>query len=160
MTEKRREFLFRMGAGGLLLTPLAAMLSACGGSDWPDGMVEIKWDRDTCVRCSMAISDRRFAAEICGGPRKQAFKFDDIGCMLFWMRDKMHDHPWMAGNEARFWVGEVGNSAERMRWLDPRVAHYVEKTSPMGYNYGAVSAATENSLDFESMRRHVLAMGR
>jgi copper chaperone NosL len=29
---------------------------------WPDGMVEIKWDRDTCPRCSMVISDRRFAA--------------------------------------------------------------------------------------------------
>jgi len=62
----RRRFL----AAGFALTPLAAALSACGKDEgWPEGMHPIKWDRDTCVRCSMVISDRRFAAEMRGGPK-------------------------------------------------------------------------------------------
>ena len=82
----RRDFLGRLGAGGLLLTPLAAALTGCGNKgNWPDGMAEIKWDRDTCVRCSMVISDRRFAAELRGGPDNTVFKFDDPGCLAFWL---------------------------------------------------------------------------
>ena len=55
----RRHFL----AAGVALTPLASLLSACAAKgDWPEGMQEIKWDRDTCMRCAMAVSDRRFAA--------------------------------------------------------------------------------------------------
>jgi hypothetical protein len=89
----RRRFII----AGFALTPLAAALSACGKSGaWPEGMAEIKWDRDTCVRCSMVISDRRFAAEMRGGEKNTVFKFDDIGCAVFWMRDKAGDFPWMA----------------------------------------------------------------
>ena len=82
--SERRQFLSRLGIGGLLLTPLAATLSGCKKDNWPDSMVEIKWDRDTCVRCSMVISDRRFAAQLRGGPENTAFKFDDPGCLAFW----------------------------------------------------------------------------
>ena len=72
----RRHFLTL--TGGLLLAPLAG----CGRQGhWPEGMAEIKWDRDTCVRCSMVISDRRFAAEMRGGEKNTVFKFDDISCL-------------------------------------------------------------------------------
>ena len=80
--------------GGFALTPLALALSACGKSGWPEGMVEIKWDRDTCVRCSMVISDRRFAAQMRGGPKNMVFKFDDIGCVIFWLKDNLKTYPW------------------------------------------------------------------
>ena len=39
------------------------LLGACGG-DPPTGAVEITWDRDVCEHCSMAISDRRYAAQV------------------------------------------------------------------------------------------------
>lgn len=84
----RRQFLGRLGISGLLLTPLAAALSGCRKNAWPEDMVEIKWDRDTCARCSMVISDRRFAGEIRGGPDNTVFKFDDPGCLAFWLRKK------------------------------------------------------------------------
>ena len=88
----RRRFLAAATTRALALTPIAAALSACGSQgEWPEGMAEIKWDRDTCVRCSMAISDRRFAAEMRGGEKNIVFKFDDIGCVVFWMRDKAKD---------------------------------------------------------------------
>jgi hypothetical protein len=152
----RRRFI----AAGLALTPLAAALSACGKSGaWPEGMAEIKWDRDTCVRCSMVISDRRFAAELRGGEKNIVFKFDDIGCAVFWLRDKAKDYPWMAEPATRLWVSEISGSGEK--WLEARKAKYTGgKMSPMGYNQAAVAFAEAGSFDFEEMRQHVLAKGK
>ena len=111
----RRDFLGRLTVGGLTLTPLALALSACGKSEWPEGMAEIKWDRETCPRCSMAISDRRFAAQLRGGPKDMVVKFDDIGCAVFWMRDKQKDYPWLMDVATRFWVADVGGTGETMQ---------------------------------------------
>jgi len=158
--SSRRHFLGQLAGSACLLTPLAAALSACGKADLPDGMVEIKWDRDTCTRCSMAISDRRFACEVRGGPKNQAFKFDDIGCLVIWLRDKKAEYPWLAESATRYWVADLGNKAEIMKWLDPRQAHYITKTSPMAYNFGAAAYPQMGSMDFESMRQHVLAKGK
>ena len=155
----RRRFI-AAAVHGLALSPLAAALSACGkAGSWPEGMAEIKWDRDTCVRCSMVISDRRFAAEIRGGEKNIVFKFDDIGCAVFWLRDKTKDYPWMAEPATRFWVAEVSGSGEK--WLEARKAKYTGgKLSPMGYNQAAVAFAEAGSFDFEEMRQHVLAKGK
>ena len=30
----------------------------------------------------------RFAGQIRGGPKDTVFKFDDVGCLVFWLRDK------------------------------------------------------------------------
>ncbi len=152
----RRRFI----AAGLSLTPLAAALAACGKTgEWPDGMAEIKWDRDTCMRCSMAISDRRFAAQLRGGEKNVALKFDDIGCAVIWMRDKQSDFPWMTEAATRFWVADVSGMGDK--WLDARKAKYVGgRISPMGYNYGAIAYAEAGAADFEEMRQHVLAKGK
>ena len=61
---------------------LGAVLAGCSGEPLT-GPVEIKWDRDVCVRCSMVISDRHFAAQI-RDPMKKVLKFDDFGCAIFW----------------------------------------------------------------------------
>lgn len=153
----RRKFL----ALGLVMTPLAAALSACGkNSKLPEGMQEIKWDRDACVRCSMVISDRRFAAEMRGGPKKTVFKFDDIGCAAFWMRDKIAEYPWMKDAATMLWVADLNSQGGDVRWLEARAAHYVSKTSPMGYNQGAVAYPQAGSMDFPTMLEHVLAKGK
>ena len=157
---ERRSFLGRMLVGSFMLTPLAAALSGCSKSGWPEGMVEIKWDRDTCPRCSMVISDRRFAAELRGGPKDTAIKFDDIGCMTFWIRDKLKDMPWLADATTRMWVADSTSKGKEVTWLDPRKAQFITKTSPMGYNFGAVTYPQMGSMDFESMRQHVLAKGK
>jgi len=153
----RRRFL----AAGLVLTPLAAALSACGRDDrWPEGMYPIKWDRDTCVRCNMVISDRRFAAEMRGGPKDTVFKFDDIGCAMFWLRDKAKDYPWITEAATRLWVADVGSKGNEVAWLDARTASYAGRTSPMGYNFGASAHAQPGAVDFQTMREHVLAKGK
>ena len=158
---ERRRFLGQLAATGFLLTPLAAALSGCNKDNWPDGMAEIKWDRDTCARCSMVISDRRFAVQLRGGPDEAVFKFDDIGCMVFWLNEKADKYPWLADAGTRFWVADfTSKSREEMRWLDAKRAFYMTKNSPMGYNFAAVSTPMPGSLDFSDMRQHTLAKGK
>jgi nitrous oxide reductase accessory protein NosL len=154
----RRSFLKDAAAAGLVLTPLAAsLLAACGHGDLPAGMVAVKWDRDTCTRCGMVLSDRRFAAQVRGGPQDASFKFDDIGCATFWLEAQ----PWGRQAATRIWVADVGNRGDTVRWLEAKAAQYVGgKASPMGYNFGAVAMAEAGAVDFETMRQHVLSMGR
>ncbi|MBL8420486.1 MAG: twin-arginine translocation signal domain-containing protein [Dechloromonas sp.] len=156
----RRDFLGRLTVGGLTLTPLALTLSACGKSEWPEGMAEIKWDRETCPRCSMVISDRRFAAQLRGGPKDMVVKFDDIGCFTFWISDNRKAHPWLDDPATCMWVADVTSKGKEVIWLDPRKAQYITRTSPMGYNFGAVADPQTGSLDFAGMRQHVLAKGK
>jgi len=158
----RRQFIGRLGLGGLLLTPLAAALSGCGSKGgWPNGMAEIKWDRDTCARCSMVISDRRFAGQVRGGPESTVFKFDDPGCLAFWLKEKADKYPWLADAGTRMWVADFNSkSRDEMVWLDPRRAYYVTRTSPMGYNFAAVAAPLAGAIDFTDMRQHALAKGK
>ena len=157
---ERRQFLGRLAVGGFLLTPLAAALSGCKADGWPEGMAEIKWDRDTCVRCSMVISDRRFAAQVRGGPKDTVYKFDDIGCLIFWLRDKVADQPWLAEPATKMWVADMSSKGQDVKWLDPRQANYLGRHSPMGYNFAATAHQQAGSQDFASMREHVLARGR
>jgi len=156
----RRQFIGRLGLGGLLLTPLAAALSGCQKDGWPEGMAEIKWDRESCQRCSMVISDRRFAAEIRGGPKDMVIKFDDIGCLTFWIRENLQKYPWLTEIATHMWVADSTSKGNDVKWLDPRKAQFVTRNSPMGYNFGAVAYPQMGSLDFESMRQHVLAKGK
>ncbi len=137
--------------------PLASLLAACSHSGLPEGMVEVKWDRDTCERCGMVLSDRRFAAQLRGGPKDASFKFDDIGCAVFWLKAQ----PWGGDAATRIWVTDVASRGDGVQWLDARRAQYAGgRTSPMGYNFGAVAVAQAGSLDFETMRQHVLAKGK
>jgi nitrous oxide reductase accessory protein NosL len=149
----RRRFL----VAGFAMAPLAGMLAACGRKgDWPEGMQEIKWDRDTCVVCNMVISDRRFAGEMRGGPKNIVFKFDDPGCVALWLDDKAATYPWIRDPATRLWLADVNSRGQNVTWLDGRKAQYVTKTSPMGFNFGAVAHAQAGSVDFPTMCEHVV----
>jgi hypothetical protein len=154
----RRDFL-KTAAGGLVLLGGACVSGCSKASGWPDAMAEIKWDRDTCARCKMVISDRRYAAELRGGPKDEALKFDDIGCAVIWARNLA----WAEDPKTRFWVASsVGQAQDGgPLWLDARQARYLAgKSSPMGYGFGAVVASGADAVDFATMRNRVFAEGR
>lgn len=133
---------FLLGATLLLL-----VLEACSREP-ATGPVEIKWDRDTCTRCSMAISDRNYAAEVRGGPKKKAFKFDDIGCAIHWLKDQ----PWGSDPATEIWVADYRSG----KWLDARAAHYIAgKTTPMAYGFGATNEAISGSISFDEVRKQL-----
>ena len=139
-------------AHGVALTPLASLLlAACGKKgNWPEGMQPFKWDRDTCMRCKMIISDRRFPVQIKGGPKNLALKFDDMGCAATWRIEKIEQYPWMTHADTKFWVADYSTNGET--WLNALNAHYLSgKTSPMGYNYAAFKDPQPGSIDFAAM---------
>ena len=159
--QQRRILIGRLGLGSLLLTPLVTTLSACGRGNWPADMVEIKWDRDTCARCSMVIADRRFACQLRGGPEHTVFKFDDPGCLAFWLREKADKYPWMEEAVTHIWIADFASkNRDEMKWLAPERARFITRSSPMGYNFAAVSMSMPGSLDFTEMRQQVLVKGR
>lgn len=114
-----------------------------------DGPAEVKWDRDTCRGCGMVLSEHDFAAEVRGGPKDELQKFDDVGCALTWLAKQ----PWGFDASTRIWVAKVDDGT----WLDARTARYVEgKTSPMGFNFGAVEPG-QAGLSFDELKAKVLA---
>ncbi|MBZ0106038.1 MAG: protein NosL [Sulfuricella denitrificans] len=140
--------LFRLAAIALFLSLVAACHKEPG-----TGPVEVKWDRDTCVRCSMALSDKRYAAQVRGGPKHQAYKFDDFGCVMFWLKDKS----WANDPATEIWVMDMRSN----KWIEARKAFYLpNKMTPMAYGLGAVALPEPGSMNYEDARKQVLAKGK
>jgi len=100
-----------------------------------NGAAKMHWDRDMCERCKMAISERKFAAQIIDPKTYKVYKFDDIGCAILWMEE---EHiPWKA--KAVIWVTDAKNG----KWIDARQALYVAGAiTPMAYGFAAYTKAT------------------
>lgn len=65
--------------GNLTLSSLVILtLAGCASSGLRPADI---FPEDMCANCRMAISDERFASEIITH-EEEAFKFDDLGCML------------------------------------------------------------------------------
>lgn len=132
-----------------LLGATLLFLSACS-KEPQAGPVEIKFDRDTCTHCSMAISDRHYAAQVRGGPNKQNFKFDDFGCAISWLNKQS----WGNDPSTEIWVAD----SRAGLWLNARSAYFMSgKTTPMAYGFGAISEAIPGSISFDEARKQVLA---
>jgi hypothetical protein len=145
---KRRQFLVSLLGGGVGLS-----LASCGG-EAKSGPVEIKWDRDTDARCSMVIGDQRFAAQI-RDPNRKVWKFDDIGCAVFWLAHQQFSE---ASANTEYWVNDYLHPG---LWLDARRAYYLDgKKSPMGYQFGALAEPEAGTIDYAVMKKRVLARGK
>lgn len=89
---------------------------------------------DMCSFCRMAISEKRYAAQLLDS-EGQVFKFDDIGCMANFMQRNDID----GKSVARF----VMDFDERI-WIKAEDAYYVESsevTTPM--NGGVIAFTTQ-----------------
>ncbi|MEO5336978.1 MAG: nitrous oxide reductase accessory protein NosL [Magnetospirillum sp. WYHS-4] len=137
------------------LAVLLLVITACDGKE-ATGPEEIKWDRDICTLCTMAIADARFATQVRGGPKRKVFKFDDIGCAVNWLNEQ----PWAGDAKTEIWTADLTSTRAKVSWLDGRKAFYTpQKTSPMGYGYGAQAEPGENALSFEDLTRQLLQNG-
>lgn len=147
-----------MTGGGHMDRPVCAWmlllllgLSACSG-DPGSGPVEVKWDRDTCERCRMVLSDRLHAAQIRGGPaaeRTRVYKFDDIGGAVVWLEQQ----PWRDDPRTEIWVNDHRDG----RWIDAYRAFYLGgQITPMDFGFGAQDEPHAGALDFSAMRAAAL----
>lgn len=130
-----------------ILFASVALLSLSGCDSSPvDGPVEVRWDRDSCEKCSMLISDRKFAAQYRDGAGK-IHLFDDPGEMFlsFWEQTK-------GDKAAKLYVTDAISG----KWLDARTAHFSDgHHTPMGYGYGAHELAQEGSMDFAALMERI-----
>ena len=79
---------------------------------------------DMCSYCRMAISEKQYAAELIDG-EGQAFKFDDIGCMLNFIRKGS-----VSVSASSFFVIDF----DQRQWIKADHAYYVRSsalTTPM-----------------------------
>lgn len=147
MIVHRRSLMRRLLKLSFLLIWL---LSACGQQD-ETGPVDVRWDRESCARCVMAVSDHNFAAQIRGaesGKRTQVYKFDDIGCAVIWLDQQS----WKDDPRTEIWVADHRDG----HWIDARTASYVtDKVTPMAYGLGAQAEGIDGGLDFAAASRHV-----
>ena len=122
---------------------MSLLLGACTQPD-ETGPGEVRWDKEICVRCAMALSDRYFTAQVRGAPagqRTKLYKFDDLGCAVIWLKEQ----PWKDDPRTEIWI----NDYQSGEWLDARKAHYVPNIlSPMGYNLAATAKSPEGALDY------------
>jgi len=62
----------------LAATAVVLFLSGCASGPPSPASLDVR--NDTCARCRMAVSDRRFAAQIVARGEEPVF-FDDLGCL-------------------------------------------------------------------------------
>lgn len=100
---------------------------------------------DMCSFCRMSISEKRYAAEVIDDDG-QAFKFDDIGCMANFIKQKRN-----AGSIQATFVMDF----DRREWLKAETASYVrspEFKTPM--NGGIVAFKDQTSAQAVTEKYH------
>lgn len=137
-----------------LLTSTLLLLLASGCSQEADtGPGEVRWDREICVRCAMAVSDHNYSAQIrrvIPGQRSKLYKFDDIGCAVIWLDEQ----PWKDEPLVEIWVTDYRTG----EWRDARKSHYTTgKITPMDYGLGATAEtpADQQVLNYSEAREHI-----
>ncbi|HEY6119884.1 MAG TPA: nitrous oxide reductase accessory protein NosL [Pyrinomonadaceae bacterium] len=99
---------------------------------------------DMCSYCKMAISEKQYAAELIDN-EGQPFKFDDIGCMLNFIKQRSVSFP-----AASLFVMDF----DRRQWIKADSAYYVrssELTTPMN---GGIIAFEDQSKAEEAVERY------
>lgn len=142
------------------LAVLSLSFSAVAGAlgylhvrDPGSGPLDIAWGKETDARCHMVIDDRHFAAQVRDAHGK-VWKFDDIGCAMFWLAQQGVDDTDPA---LEIWVADYRSG----EWLAARGARFVEHLkTPMRYGFGASGEAAPDAIDYAEMKRRVLARGR
>lgn len=99
---------------------------------------------DMCSFCRMSISEKRYAAELIDD-NGHAFKFDDIGCLANFIKQKRNDAP----IEATFVM-----DFERREWLKAENAFYVHSSELKTPMNGGIIAFTDQSSAGAAMTKY------
>lgn len=124
-------------------TMLVLLLAGCKPAFEP-----VDYGHDSCTHCRMTIMDKRFTAELLTS-KGRAYKFDDFGCLLKYLKDEHIHDPGM-----KIYVANFNHPDEP--FLDARQAVFIHNEnlhSPMNGNLAAYtnktaanSAGTETKL--------------
>lgn len=131
---------------GSLILLVIIFLYSCEKKD-KNNLAKIHFDRDTCERCAMLISDREYVVQTRNIKTSKNKKFDDIGCAISWLTSNdNHDKNWQ--KNTNIWVKDAKN----LKWIDAKTAIWTTgNISPMGYNLLAYTKETviKNKINFK-----------
>ncbi len=134
----------------IIMMPVLVFLHSCSKEN-DTGPIKVRWDREVCTRCAMAVSDQRFAAQIRGGhadQKRRFYNFDDIGCAVIWL-DKQN---WKDEASTKIWVSDHRTG----QWIDAQSAWYVTVDhTPMDYGLGAQDEHGPEAMNFTQARVHI-----
>ncbi len=130
---------------GLVLLPLVISCSKSNDEQLP---VDFVWDRVACEQCRMALSDRRYSAQVIDD-QGRPYYFDDIGCAVLWLAVK----PWK--DKARVWV----NDFKTTEWIDAKEANWIARDpkTPMGYGFAATLSPVADAIDYQTVVKMMIS---
>ncbi|QKJ32972.1 nitrous oxide reductase accessory protein NosL [Mucilaginibacter mali] len=112
------------------------------------GFEPVNYGHDNCTHCRMTIVDKRFTAELLTS-KGRAYKFDDFGCLLNYLKEEHVNDPGM-----KIYVADFDHPGGQ--FLDARQAVFIRNEklhSPMNGNLAAymnktaaANAGTETKL--------------
>jgi len=95
--------------------------------------------------CKMVVKDKKYAAQIASKSGK-TWAFDDIGCMILWLKDK-------DDKDAKLWVHTIDSD----EWIDAKSAYYTfDEDTPMHHGFGAYKIKKDEMIDFNELKDRVL----
>jgi len=115
------------------------------------GPVEVRWDREVCARCIMAVGDRNYSAQVRGisDDRTYVYFFDDFGCAIHWLSKQA----WKDDPRVEVWVNDYRNG----EWIDGFTAWYVPgKITPMDYGLGATTEKEDGVIGYKAAVDRIL----
>jgi len=134
----------------IFILPFFLFLVACEEAK-TTGAIKIRWDREICARCAMAVSDRNYSAQVRGGrkgKKAKVYKFDDVGCAVIWL-DKQN---WKDDARTEIWVNDHRNG----KWINAKTAWYVRmNNTPMDYGLGAQTEKEKGAMSFDEASLHI-----
>jgi len=137
----------------IAILALAALLLALGKFIKQDSNIVIKkgnssqepltleLNKTSCAKCAMLIKAKESAAEVAAKDGRTWF-FDDIGCMVKWIKDKP------LAKDAKLWVYTL----DTKRWIDAKKAYYgVTDHTAMHYGFGAREKPAKSTITYDVM---------
>lgn len=135
----------------LLVTFFLLYFGLLGCDRQQSGPEDVVWDRDTCTRCQMMLSERHAAAQIRiiqTDSRSKLYKFDDFGCAVLWLEKQDIS----TVQSVEFWIADAASG----KWIDAHNAWFmVGQQTPMDYGVLAYEEKIANSVNFEAAKEHV-----
>lgn len=125
----------------LLLILLTILFIGCDDKSATNEPPRMHWDRDMCDRCVMVISDRKNSVQLRGKTKKQEHRFDDIGCMVIWLKEA-NINP----DNIDVWVNDLKSG----EWIDAKKAYYKSGSiTPMDYGFSAFKSKKDLPQDIK-----------
>ena len=131
----------------LLLSIFLLLFSACETKhitkqNETNSFIDFHNSEVNCAHCSMAVSDKNYAAQLQLKDQRALF-FDDIGCLLLWKKK----------NPSQKTTNEWIFSLDTQKWIKANHAFYQGgDTTPMEFGYGAYEKAPNPHISYAVLK--------